>query len=51
MIQIACICKEYGWTEDQYLDQSEEFIGAVIARRQVEATVESDKLKEMEQRT
>lgn len=36
----AIICKEYGWDEYQYDNASEEFIEAIIARREVEAVME-----------
>nr|DAE05964.1 MAG TPA: hypothetical protein [Myoviridae sp. ctNYa18]DAR94119.1 MAG TPA: hypothetical protein [Caudoviricetes sp.] len=44
MIQIALICKEYGWTYDEYMDQPEDFTAAILARRQVEAVVEKEQI-------
>lgn len=49
IIQQALICKEYGWTEYQYDNASEEFLQAIVARRTVEATLrkeENDKLQQ-----
>ena len=49
LIEIALICKEYGWTYDEYMDQPEEFTDAIIARRQVEAVVEKDEMEKIKQ--
>lgn len=49
IMQIALICKEYGWTYDEYMDQPEEFTDAIIARRQVEAVVEKDQADKIKQ--
>lgn len=49
VITVALICKEYGWTEYEYDEASEEFTQAIRARRRVEATLrkeENDKLQE-----
>lgn len=44
---MALVCREMKWTENEYLDQSIEFIETIIASQKVEAIVENDKLKEM----
>ena len=47
-MEIVRICKEYGYTEEEYWDLSEEFTLAIRARRQVEANIRAEQNKEME---
>ncbi len=49
IIQIALICKEYGWTEYDYYEASEEFTRAIIARRLVEAKLRKEEQDKLEQ--
>jgi hypothetical protein len=49
IIQIALVCKEYGWTYDEYMDQPEDFTAAILARRQVEAVVEKEQIDKARQ--
>lgn len=48
-MEIVRICKEYGYTEEEYWDLSEDFTHAIRARRQVEANIRSEQNKKMEQ--
>jgi len=37
---VALVCKEYGWTYEQYYDQPAEFIRVIHAMREVEGLVQ-----------
>lgn len=47
-MEIVNICKEYGYTEEEYWNLSEDFTSAIRARRQVEAKIKSEQNKELE---
>jgi hypothetical protein len=42
------ICKEYGWTYYEYDDQPEEFLQAISAKRNVEATLRNEQNDKLE---
>jgi hypothetical protein len=48
LIEIALICKEYGWTEYDYDEASEEFTQAIRARRNVEAVLRKQENEKLE---
>lgn len=45
---MSIICKEYGWTFQQFLEQPEDFITAINVRMSVEAEEEKHQNEEMQ---
>jgi hypothetical protein len=44
---IAGICEKFGWTLEQFEDQPEDFIQAIILRQQILAEHEREEIKKM----
>ena len=44
---VAGICEKFGWTLEQFEDQPEDFIQAIILRQQILAEYEREEIKKM----
>lgn len=51
LIEMSLICKEYGYTEEEYWNMSEDFLAAIRARRAVEAHLKKEEYDKIERRT